>query len=175
MQDKVCFTDKLSTQNNKTIMSKTPLASDVKTEKISGSDKPKRASKKKKSDSFDIIAIKNNSNKEEEEEEGEEEEDISGTVVVTTTTTRKSPIKDTAEVVASADDTAENATELYIDTVDYVLRDHEGAYDSDHQKKGKKKVQGVPQSQTAALPRLQEEEETDKSKQAQIEQTYEKH
>ena len=42
-------------------------------------------------------------------------------------------------------------------------------------KKGKGKVQGVPQSQTAALPRPQEEEETDKSKQAQIEQTYEKH
>ena len=32
----------------------------------------------------------------------------------------------------------------------------------------------MPQSQTAALPRHQEEEETDKSKQAQIEQTYEK-
>ena len=29
--------------------------------------------------------------------------------------------------------------------------------------------------QTAALPRHQEEEETDKSKEAQIEQTYEKH
>ena len=42
-------------------------------------------------------------------------------------------------------------------------------------KKGKRKVQGVPQSQIAALPRHQEEEETDKSKQAQIEQTYEKH
>ena len=42
-------------------------------------------------------------------------------------------------------------------------------------KKGKRKVQGVPQSQTAALPRQQEEEETDKSKQAQIGQTYEKH
>ena len=42
-------------------------------------------------------------------------------------------------------------------------------------KKGKRKVQGVPQSQTAALPRYQEEEETDKSKPAQIEQTYEKH
>ena len=42
-------------------------------------------------------------------------------------------------------------------------------------KKGKRKVQGVPQSQTAALPRSQEEEETDKSKQAQTEQTYEKH
>ena len=42
-------------------------------------------------------------------------------------------------------------------------------------KTGKRKVQGVPQSKTAALPRPQEEEETDKSKQAQIEQTYEKH
>ena len=44
-------------------------------------------------------------------------------------------------------------------------------------KNGKRKVQGVgvPQSQTAALPRHQEEEKTDKSKQAQIEQTYEKH
>ena len=43
------------------------------------------------------------------------------------------------------------------------------------QKKGKRKVQEVPQLHTAALPRHQEEEETDKSKQAQIEQTYEKH
>ena len=42
-------------------------------------------------------------------------------------------------------------------------------------KKGKRKVQGVPQSQTTALPRPQDEEEPDKSKQAQIEQTYEKH
>ena len=42
-------------------------------------------------------------------------------------------------------------------------------------KKGKRKVQGVPQSQTAALPRHQEEVETDKSKQAQTEQTHEKH
>ena len=42
-------------------------------------------------------------------------------------------------------------------------------------KKGKRNVQGVPQSQTAALPRPQEEEETDKSKQAQTEQTYEPH
>ena len=41
-----------------------------------------------------------------------------------------------------------------------------------HTKEGKRKVQGVPQSQTAALPRHQEEEETDKTKQAQIEQTY---
>ena len=39
-------------------------------------------------------------------------------------------------------------------------------------KKGKRKVQEVPQSQTAALPRHQE---TDNSKQAQLEQTYEKH
>ena len=34
-----------------------------------------------------------------------------------------------------------------------------------------REVQGVPQLQTAALLRHQEEEETDKSKQAQIEQT----
>ena len=40
---------------------------------------------------------------------------------------------------------------------------------------GKRKVQGVPQLQTAALPRHQEEEETDNTKHAQIEQTYEKH
>ena len=33
-------------------------------------------------------------------------------------------------------------------------------------KKGKRKVQGVPQSQTVAHPRHQEEEETDKTKQA---------
>ena len=52
---------------------------------------------------------------------------------------------------------------------------------TDKKKKKKKKTQkvrenqGVPQSQTAALPRHQEEEETDKTKQAQIEQTYEKH
>ena len=39
----------------------------------------------------------------------------------------------------------------------------------------KRKFQGVPQSQAAAFPRHQEEEETDKTKQAQIEETYEKH
>ena len=39
-------------------------------------------------------------------------------------------------------------------------------------KKGKRKVQGVPQSQAAAL--TQEEEGTVKTKQAQIAQTYEK-
>ena len=44
-----------------------------------------------------------------------------------------------------------------------------------YKKKGKRKVQGVQQSQTAALPRHQEKEETGKTKQAQIEQTYEKH
>ena len=44
-----------------------------------------------------------------------------------------------------------------------------------YETKGKRKVQAVPQSQTAALPIHQEEEETDKTKQAQIEQTYEKH
>ena len=43
------------------------------------------------------------------------------------------------------------------------------------EKKGKRKVQRVPQSQTAALPRHKEEEETDKSKQTQNKQTYEKH
>ena len=43
------------------------------------------------------------------------------------------------------------------------------------EKKGKGKIQRVPQSQTAALLRDKEEEEADKSKQAQIEQTYEKH
>ena len=37
-------------------------------------------------------------------------------------------------------------------------------------KKGKRKVQGVPQSQIAALPTHQEEEETDTTKHAQIEQ-----
>ena len=41
--------------------------------------------------------------------------------------------------------------------------------------KSKKEVHRVPQSQTAALPRHQEEEETDKTKQAQIEQMYKKH
>ena len=42
-------------------------------------------------------------------------------------------------------------------------------------KKGKRKVQGVPQLQAAALPRHVEEVVRDKPKQAQIEQTYEKH
>ena len=42
-------------------------------------------------------------------------------------------------------------------------------------KKGKRRVQEVPQSQAATLPRHQEDEERDKTKQAQIERTYEKH
>ena len=50
-----------------------------------------------------------------------------------------------------------------------------GIYPPLQMKKSKRKVQGVPQSQTAALPRPQEEEETDKSKQAQTKQTYGKH
>ena len=37
-----------------------------------------------------------------------------------------------------------------------------------------REVQGVPQSQAAAHPRHQEEEDTDKTKQAQIKNTYEK-
>ena len=40
-------------------------------------------------------------------------------------------------------------------------------------KKSKRKVQGVPQSQAATLPRHKEERETDKTKQAQLKQTYE--
>ena len=43
------------------------------------------------------------------------------------------------------------------------------------EKTGKRNVQGVPQSQTTAIPRHQEEEKIDKTKQAKIEQTYEKH
>ena len=42
-------------------------------------------------------------------------------------------------------------------------------------KKGKRKIQGMPQSQAAAHPRYEEEEETDKTEQAQIDQTHEKH
>ena len=56
-----------------------------------------------------------------------------------------------------------------------IVEEFKRCINSDIKKKGRRKVQGVPQSQTAALPRPQEEEETDKSKQAQIEQTYEKH
>ena len=42
-------------------------------------------------------------------------------------------------------------------------------------KMGKRKVQEVPQSQAVAHLRNEEEEETDKTKLVQIEQTYEKH
>ena len=42
-------------------------------------------------------------------------------------------------------------------------------------KKGNWKIQGVLQSQAAAHPRHKEEEETDKTKKAQFEQTHEKH
>ena len=40
--------------------------------------------------------------------------------------------------------------------------------------KGKRKLQGVLQSQAAAHPRHEEEEDTDKTKQTQIKQTHEK-
>ena len=42
-------------------------------------------------------------------------------------------------------------------------------------KKGKRKVQGVPQSQTASPSQTPRGRGTDKSKQAQTEETYEKH
>ena len=58
--------------------------------------------------------------------------------------------------------------------VDVAIKKEEIHFEQ-RQKNGKRKVQGVPQSQTAALPRPQEEEEADKSKQTQTEQTYEKH
>ena len=56
-----------------------------------------------------------------------------------------------------------------------VTLNQHSQHNTNTRKKGKRKVQGVPQSQTAALPRPQEEEKTAKSKQDQIEQTYEKH
>ena len=43
------------------------------------------------------------------------------------------------------------------------------------EKKSKRKVQGVPHLQAAVLPRHKEEEVTDKTKQAQIDQRYKKH
>ena len=59
----------------------------------------------------------------------------------------------------------------------WICLQHESVTNSHciYLQKSKRKVQRVPQSQTAVLPRPQEEEETDKSKQAQTEQTYEKH
>ena len=69
------------------------------------------------------------------------------------------------------DEAAQVATDsIYVKKTALCKLEGVGAY-----KKCKRKVQGVPQLQTAALPRPQEEEETDKSKQAQTEQTYEKH
>ena len=56
-----------------------------------------------------------------------------------------------------------------------IIIKHCNEINSDLKKKGKRKVQGVPQSQAAAHPRHEEEEETDKTKREQIEQTYEKH
>ena len=53
-----------------------------------------------------------------------------------------------------------------------VLVDAKANRKTHYEIKDKRKVQGMPQTQTAALPRHQEKEET---KQAQIEQTYEKH
>ena len=44
-----------------------------------------------------------------------------------------------------------------------------------HKQKTVRKKSRKCQSQTAALPRHQEEQETDKTKQTQIEQTYEQH
>ena len=58
------------------------------------------------------------------------------------------------------------------DMLDLVHKSHLGVVKC---KKDKRKVQEVPQPQTAALPRPLEEEETNKSKQTQTEQTYEKH
>ena len=62
----------------------------------------------------------------------------------------------------------EHKLSQYADDTVFIL-------DGTSKNNNKRKVQGVPQSQTVALPRHQEEEETDKSKQAHIEQTYEKH
>ena len=42
-------------------------------------------------------------------------------------------------------------------------------------RKGRRNVQGEPQSRPSVFPRHQEEEEIDNTKQGQIEQTYEKH
>ena len=56
-----------------------------------------------------------------------------------------------------------------------LLYKHQPGFILGHSKKGKRKVQRGPQPQATAPPRHQEEEETDKSKHAQIEQTYEKH
>ena len=67
------------------------------------------------------------------------------------------------------------ATELFQARQDAAIATSKLLVENSGYKKGKRKVQGVPQSKTAVLPRPQEEEETDKSKQAQPEQTYKKH
>ena len=68
----------------------------------------------------------------------------------------------------------ENVTLLAIDNciVDEQLSAH--VFITEEVKKGKRKIQEVPQSQATALPKHQEEEEADKTKR-KIEQTYEKH
>ena len=62
---------------------------------------------------------------------------------------------------------------LYVDATVIIVQ--QNSFGILYRKKSKRKVQGVPQSQTAALLRHQEEKEADKTKQAQIEQMYEKH
>ena len=66
---------------------------------------------------------------------------------------------------------------LFAPSLVSVLRDevHTNNMYIEIYKKGKRKVQGMPQSQPTALPKPQEEEEADKSKQTQTKQTYEKH
>ena len=61
---------------------------------------------------------------------------------------------------------------LYLNKSKSIYKRHKTLYT---EKTNKRKAQGVPQSQTAALPRHQEEEEIDKLKQAQTEQTHKKH
>ena len=77
-------------------------------------------------------------------------------------------------------DTALATSKLLLENSYYELRNSpinaKSLFDNKiREKNGKRKVQGVPQSQTAALPRHQREEEADKTKQVQIKQTYEKH
>ena len=56
------------------------------------------------------------------------------------------------------------ATELLQARHDAAIATSKLLMENSSYKKVKRKVQGVPQSQTAVLPRPQEEEETDKSK-----------
>ena len=89
-------------------------------------------------------------------------------------TTRKTESKVEVKPVLPArniipySDTAPNYKYMFgLKTILYLIIES-SQWDIKNQK-SKKKVQGVPQLQTAALPRYQEEEKTDKSKQAQIE------